>query len=347
MPTTMDCHLRLATLMLVFTTSGAFGQKRACDLIPDYAKHEAELHRKYLENIQVRMEEKGYDNGNRNGKLLWTSTHTLLFGKGKMRSHTMMRHSSEKDDIIKGSLYNEGELCDVSLKNGKYVINSQLFDSQRIQAVEDGLMYTSTYLPLTMNGWMRLRAVDRLNDQMRQQGRVPMYQIESFQETTFHGKNVFVLTSKGQNPMSKNYYDPSNNYALLGFESGPIYFQGEMNIVGEITYEPSDLGYPVPKKYVMNYKSPEGIVTPGLEINFLEWKRYTPAADDFDLEKQFGLKPLPRPVEESIETTAPNQVSPQDAGANKWIWVAGFALVPLSVVMVVFFSGRNGRRVTP
>lgn len=74
MATTTNGRLRLATLTLVLTTSGAFGQTRACDLIPDYAVHEAELHRKYTENIRVRMEEKEYDQMGRTGTLEGTAT---------------------------------------------------------------------------------------------------------------------------------------------------------------------------------------------------------------------------------------------------------------------------------
>ena len=108
--------------------------------------------------------------------------------------------------------------------------------------------------------------------------------------------------------------------------------------MGEITYVPSDFGYPVPKKYVSNFVEPNGKVTPMLEIDFLKWERYTPTADDFDLEKQFGVKPLPKPVE---ATPSPIDTVPETPERNWGLWIASAALVVVTVVLFVFVWRRR------
>ena len=293
----MSNSFRIAFVLLGFS-SGAFGQQKACDLIPDYAMHEAELHRKYLENIRVVTVEKGYDKITRTGKLEGTATRTSIFGKRNMRLNTVVRRVDETADLISGAMYNFDELCTLAKEGDKFVIEDRYFHREHISRIESDLCRIGPFLPLTLNGWMRFRAIDDLNAYFKALGNVPPYKFLSSKKTTYGGREPIVISFETQSgEVSENYYDPSNSYALLGHDSG-VGWPGPnaKKLVGKITYEPSDLGYPVPKKYVAHFVEPDGKFIPYVEVDFLKWERYSPAPDDFDMEKHFGVKPLPRPV---------------------------------------------------
>ena len=99
--------------------------------------------------------------------------------------------------------------------------------------------------------------------------------------------------------VSTTYVDPANDYAALGYESDSSLDatgkKGPVRRMGVLTYAPSAEGVPLPTKYEMWYILPDGRKVPNGLDEFLEYSRYTPTADDFDLEKQFGVKPLPPP----------------------------------------------------
>ncbi|MEO2091072.1 MAG: hypothetical protein ABGY75_16510, partial [Gemmataceae bacterium] len=190
-------------------------------------------------------------------------------------------------------------------------------------------------------GWMRFRAIDRLNT---------IRLAEEFHELvdgTYDGRPAAVLTSQiPLGPVTKSYFDPSNNYALLGFETDKtIDLKSKkfvsIKLVGRVTYEPSDLGYPVPKRFVTSFVTPDGKETPRVEIIYSDWKRYTPSDDDFDLEKQFGVKPLPRPAE-----AGPSPLGAGGSGGRGiglWLWItAGVLAVVTAGLAVVIWRKRRG-----
>ena len=135
----------------------AYGQQKACDLIPDYAKYEAELNRKYLENMRVVTVEKGYDKITRTGKLEGTATRATIFGKGNMRLNTVVRRVGESTDLVSGAMYNFDELYSLAKEGDKFVIEDRYFHGKDIQRIESALRMTGPFLPLTLDGWMRFR----------------------------------------------------------------------------------------------------------------------------------------------------------------------------------------------
>ena len=107
------------------------------------------------------------------------------------------------------------------------------------------------------------------------------------------------------------YLDPANDLAFLGFESDGIddfktRKKGPIKFAGRLTYRPSDEGFPLPWKFETWNLLPDGTRVPQSSAEVTEYEKYTPTADDFDLEKQFGVTP---PIETPAETPVPEELS--------------------------------------
>lgn len=134
--------------------------------------------------------------------------------------------------------------------------------------------------------------------------------IESVRDVTWNGRRAVAVRMKIPfNIRNTVYLDPDNHLAFLGFESDGSFDEkakgkGPVRQTGLVTYAPSKEGYPLPTKFEVWYVLPSGRKLPHVVTEFVEYSRYTPTADDFDLEKQFGVKPLPKPAAGSPATTA-------------------------------------------
>jgi hypothetical protein len=101
--------------------------------------------------------------------------------------------------------------------------------------------------------------------------------------------------------------------AFREYESDSLFDvrRGDLPIghAGELTYTPGPDRYPVPKEYKQWYVHADGRKVPQIEVTWLEFARYTPTADDFDLEKQYGLKRVTPPIEPPAEPPVPEELS--------------------------------------
>ena len=136
--------------------------------------------------------------------------------------------------------------------------------------------------------------------------------------------------------VSTTYVDPANDYAALGYESDSSLDattgkKGPVRRYGVLTYAPSAEGVPLPTKYEMWYILPDGRKVPNGLDEFLEYSKYTPTADDFDLEKQFGIKPLP-PLGTG---TGANLTASRRLGWWLYGGAALFALVTAGLMVIV------------
>ena len=105
--------------------------------------------------------------------------------------------------------------------------------------------------------------------------------------------------------------------------------------VEEIEYQPSAEGFPLPKSSRRYLRFDDGTTRTVWEVEYLSYERYTPAAEEFQLEKAYGLTtPAGVPAESN-----PALVRPPER--RWWPWAAVAAGVVLVVVAVFFF--RRGR----
>lgn len=127
----------------------------------------------------------------------------------------------------------------------------------------------------------------------------PQYKLLAVRTTEWQGKPAVEATVRGAlDIVTKVFLDPANDLAFQGFESDGSYDEktrkkGPIKIVGRVTYRPSDEGFPLPAKFEHWAVLPDGKRVPQSASEVLEYTKYTPTPDDFDLEKQFGVKPLP------------------------------------------------------
>jgi hypothetical protein len=109
----------------------------------------------------------------------------------------------------------------------------------------------------------------------------------------------------------------------------------------EITYgPPTENGLPFPTAVKGWYVWPTGRREPMTDIEFSEFKRYTPSAEELDFEKQFGI-PLP--------ALPPKPGVLAKAGGNRVTrWLAGgLALTVIAALVVLIRRRRTARRGGP
>ena len=138
----------------------------------------------------------------------------------------------------------------------------------------------------------------------------PQFKLLGVRSTDWHDKPVYeVKFASGRfGVIDLLYLDPANDLAFLGSESDGTYdFKtmtiGPIKFASRLTYRPSDEGYPLPWKFETWHILPDGRRVPQSSAVVTEYAKYTPTADDFDLEKQFGVTPeLPPepPVPEAL-----------------------------------------------
>jgi hypothetical protein len=151
--------------------------------------------------------------------------------------------------------------------------------------------------------------------------------------------------------VSTTYVDPANDYAALGFETETAIddrvgvkptTKPPIRREGVLTYTPSAEGVPLPTKYEFWFVLPDGRKQPQGVVEFLEYTRYTPTADDFDLEKQFGVKPPPEPSP-TTETPGVPVSEPSHAGVAGWRswWPTAVASVVVVLIMLLLAFRRR------
>ena len=104
----------------------------------------------------------------------------------------------------------------------------------------------------------------------------------------------------------------------------------DVDQVTEVSYGPpqADTGLPFPTAVKGWFVWPTGRREPMTDVEFTEFRRYTPTADELDFEKQFGI-PLPAlPPKPAGSATAAG-------GRTKWWLLGGLAVVGLAAAVVV------------
>ncbi len=106
----------------------------------------------------------------------------------------------------------------------------------------------------------------------------------------------------------------------------------------EITYgPPTENGLPFPKSIKGWYVWPDGKREPMTDIEFTEYKRYTPTADELDFEKNFGIQLPALPPKPLAKPGAASKV-------GRWLLIAlGVAAV---ATIAIAIARRRRRKIT-
>lgn len=80
----------------------------------------------------------------------------------------------------------------------------------------------------------------------------------------------------------------------------------------------------------------DGKKQPMYEITFLEYAPYTPSADELNIEKQFGIKPIPHEARPASAMVKKSSVRP-----SYWWYLAGGVFLAFTVGLVLFARKRR------
>ena len=113
----------------------------------------------------------------------------------------------------------------------------------------------------------------------------------------------------------------------------------DVDQVTEVSYgPPTDNGLPFPTAVKGSFVWPTGRKEPMTDVEFSEFRRYTPTADELDFEKQFGI-PLPALPPRPAGSAAAGG----SGGRTKWWLLGGLAVVGLAIAAVVVRRRRAAR----
>ena len=139
----------------------------------------------------------------------------------------------------------------------------------------------------------------------------------------------------------------SENYLVLSLETSHRfhYKQGKyvptkMNL--NITYKQDQEKIPFPQSVKGWYIEPSGKKIPWIDVEYTEYKRYTPTPDEVDMEKQFGISPLPLPPRPELPATA--RGATPGTKIARWLYgsAALFAILTATIVIRARRRSRIG-----
>ncbi len=106
----------------------------------------------------------------------------------------------------------------------------------------------------------------------------------------------------GGGTQAETVYMRLPDYLVIGRETQGVFSMNTRKIepirkVVEVNYgPPTENGLPFPTSVKGWLIDQAGKRTPAEDVTFTEYRRYTPTPDELDMEKQFGVKPVPPPT---------------------------------------------------
>ena len=101
-------------------------------------------------------------------------------------------------------------------------------------------------------------------------------------------------------------------------------------------------GLPFPKSIKSWIVEAGGKRIPQTDVEYTEYKRYTPTPDEVDMEKQFGISPLPLPPRPELPATA--RGATPGTKIARWLYgsAALFAILTATIVVRARRRARIG-----
>jgi hypothetical protein len=155
------------------------------------------------------------------------------------------------------------------------------------------------------------------------------------------GSDTLKITTRHSNGVNVFYHVIPSTFQLLYAETDrSLDFSGR-GALGEekttlrVTYREAG-GNRYPVKVEQHRLQPDGVQRKMSLVEFTEYAPYTPTADDLDLEKRFGVKPVahePRP-----DSAKPRP--PKSSGSLIW-YIVGGVLAVVAVGLVLYARRRR------
>ncbi len=322
--------IALAAVIALFALSEPAPASEESDFLAEYAKHEPQLYEQYVKNRRIKVEVTGYGKFEPTGVREGQAEDTIVSRGDAFRANSKMSRLDKPEPYKAGAMWFEDEAYRVSQISGtSYKLDEHYPEATRRHQIEDTASRFKLFLPLSFAGGYRVTYYFAMMDSLRN-GKQPRHsEVKAFESVVLHGRpaiRVAVVDSHGATTTS--YFDPQNHYAFLEYERDKLftlkgYKDGKM--AGVMTYVDGPEGFPIPKEYKEWFILPGGKRVPREEVVFTEYERYTPTDDDFDLEKQFGIKPFPK---------APKPGKLSGGRWGRWLWIAGGVLGLTTLVLI-------------
>ncbi len=335
-------HCTSAVLVLLLQLPQCHGGDIETEFLEKYREQEKQLIKKYVHNRKIRIVFKNYTDESYSGKLRAEVDAAIIATESEIRT---IANNTEYDvsparKSQSAVLWLGDEIYSVAKSTGnKFILESHYPEAKNFPKLEHELRDTRAFLPLSLTGGLRLSGYFKL--MMWQRPRKYHFVVKSVNyEATYESKPAVELVhqSGSEHYEVTSYLDPNNSYALLHYKidhqaAGVKVKSGEhAKTFGTITYADEKDGVRLPTKYVTWYEMPNGKKVPRAELTYLEYEHYTPTADDFDLEKQFGIKPFPK---------APKPAGPR----SYWLYYAAGGLGLVTVGLIAYRRyGKRGTR---
>ena len=164
------------------------------------------------------------------------------------------------------------------------------------------------------------------------------------------GKKVYRITQEWKNqdgitPII-SYVDATNFLVLREVTKRTLDYKlrkmVDVEQVTDYTYTPNPGGIPFPKSVKGWYVEANGKKLPMTDIEYTEYKRYTPTPDEVDMEKQFGISPLPLPPRPELPAAA--RGATPGTKIARWLYgsAALFAILTATIVVRARRRARIG-----
>jgi hypothetical protein len=329
-------------VLLVAVVMAAEGRGLRADPEADfraaYARHEDALTRQYVHNCRIKVEGTGYDYAEPTGRPGARGVDTIVSRSDAFRWNAVVTPVDGAEPKTLGAMFYGDEVYDLLRAGERYTVRGHWPAATHGNKVEEVVKGCYLFLPLSFAGQGRLVKHFETWDRQRERGHP--YQVRSTGPTTRGGRPVVGITGRNEFGITTtSYHDPANHYAFVAFDTDgslDIKTRQKRNVrtAGELTYMDGPEGFPIPSEYRQWWVLPDGRRVPIEETRFTEYERYTPTDDDFDLEKQFGVKPLPKG--QKFDASYP-------VGGRRgwWLWALAGGLAVVTAGLVWYARRRR------
>jgi hypothetical protein len=342
-------HIIVSSILITVVVLLTIGRSFAGDhpFRAEYAGHEVVLRKQYFTNIRTKTSVIAYNDSKRDGSLVIRLKFTTITDgkscRSDLESHRIAENLKRKGSILWYGF--EAYNTELQPDSQHTLVNHK--SSAKASPQVDGMLHSSfIFAPLSYKGDLPfLNLIDVMTEQNDTRGY--HFAVESVTRVRRKGYDaVQVITSSGSPPTRTTaYLDAGNHMAFREYESDGVFdipTRSKLPIkqAGELTYTPGPEGYPIPKEYKEWFVHPDGRKVPKVTVTWEEFARYTPAADDFDLEKQFGIKRLPPPAGLSDAMLT-------GRAGRSWRWLYAVAAVLALVTGGLVVIARRRRSAAP
>jgi hypothetical protein len=323
-------------LSIAFASSIANGQNPK--LLGEVQAGTKKAHDAILRNIKIVGIQKSYDMEPR-GKYLGSISFEIVANGQNLLCKNASLNNDGSIRSRTGAIINSDEMYSIGLTdNDKYKISWHCF-AWKNQSDNRGVMYP--YRLINVTSICRAACTNSGTANDYHPDNEQLYPIREVVFDELDGKKVYRITQEmesqdGITPII-SYVDATNFLMLREVTKRTLDYKlrkmVDVEQVTDYTYTPNPGGIPFPKSVKGWYVEANGKKLPMTDVEYTEYKRYTPNADEVDMEKQFGISPLPLPPRPELPAAA--RGATPGTKISRWLYVSAALFAILSAVIVI------------